>query len=83
VILPVLTHCMRTLFVGQERRRSSAQRGAIERELAQARGRAAVVRFADGTVYVYDERRTGPNPGTRRVLIEHDGTISEEIFLRF
>jgi hypothetical protein len=74
---------MRTLFVGEERRRRRAQREAVAAELSRATGRTAVVRFDDGSIYVYDEVRTGDRPGTHRVHISESGQVLERTFLRF
>jgi hypothetical protein len=80
---PGTSATVRTLFVGEERRRHAAQRRAVEHELSRARGRTAVVRFDDGAVYVYDEQREGPRPGTRRVRITDSGEIDAREFLPF
>jgi hypothetical protein len=42
-----------------------------------------VVRFDDGSVYVYDEQRKGSRPGTRRVRITDGGEIETPEFLPF
>ena len=65
-----------------ERRHNSAQRAAVERLLDQARGDAKVVVGRDGSVFVYDEQRDAPAPGTRRVRVLATGETDAPDFLR-
>ena len=64
-----------------ERRSKQAQRAAIERLLAEAEGTTRIVAGRDGSVFVYDERRSGEAPGTRRTRVRATGETDIPEFL--
>ena len=64
-----------------ERRSNRAQRAAVERLLAAAKGTAKVVAARDGSVFVYDELRACDAPGTRRTRVLATGETDAPDFL--
>ena len=64
-----------------ERRSNRAQRAAVERLMAAAKGTAKVVTGRDGSVFVYDELRDGRAPGTRRTRVLATGETDVPDFL--
>ena len=64
-----------------ERRVNQAQRAAVDQVLARAQGRTRIVPGRDGSVFVYEEQRESPAPGTRRWRVLATGETDVPEFL--
>ena len=55
----------------------------VEDLLGRTEGVTTLVRTDDGSVWVYDELRHAPVPGTRRFRVDPSGDVDPPEFLRY